>query len=195
MTDHSICFPNAHELTISDDQYTSSDVLTNALDRVLPFEQLNKIIINCNTFHFDTLVQILYFTPNCYQLILRSLSLDEAKLALIEHDPRFRSISKINKTTDLVIKSICSLKQLKLLTKLCPQVQHLTIEVIQKEFVSIIKYLFAKSNKYTRHLTSLHIQSTKDIYIEKLMNLLLPLKKPNEFSVEDIGYKLCYIWW
>jgi hypothetical protein len=195
ITDCSIFFPNAHELTISDDQYTSSDALTTALDRIIPFEQLNKIIINCNTFQFDTLVQILYFTPNCYQLILKSLSLDEVKLSSIEHDPRFRSISTINKTSDLVIESICNFKQIKLLTKLCPQMQHLTIKVIQKEFGSIIKYLLSKSNKYTRHLTSLHIESTEDIYIEKLMNLLEPLKRSNEFAVEDIGYRFSYIWW
>ena len=190
-----IFFPNAHELTIADNNHISGDSLTIALNRIIPLEHLHKITIKCTGFPLHTLLEILYLTSNCYKLTLESLLVKKADLQTIQHDQRFQLASNVNKTADLVVKSIYTLEQIKILTVLCPKLHHLKIKVAHEEFASIIKYLLSKSNKYTRHLASLHIQSTADIYIEKLTNLLQPLKRSNEFTVQEINYKTCYIWW
>jgi len=165
------------------------------LNRIVPLEGLHKIMIDSNHLNFSTLVEILSSTPNCYQLILNSLSSDETHPLSILLNSTSRSIPNANKITDITIKSKCNLKQIKLLVSLCSHLQHLTISVFHKELPLIIKYLLSKSNKYTRHLASLYIQSTEDIYIEKLINLLQPLKQSDEFAVQEISYRRCHIWW
>jgi hypothetical protein len=192
--DCSIFVPNTNELTISFDYYRSRCSRTSILGQVVPLEGIHKIIINSNRFHFAALVQILSSTPNCSQLILNSLLLGNVDPWSIRRNATFRSVSNTNKTTDITVKSISSWQQVSLLVQLCPQVQHLILKVFAEAFASIIQCLFSKSNKNTHHLMSLHIQSTEDIYVEKLMNLLEPLKRSNEFAVQEIDYKDCHIW-
>jgi hypothetical protein len=67
--------------------------------------------------------------------------------------------------------------------------------VLHKELAPTIKYLLSNFNKCTRHLATLYIQSTEDIYVEKLMNLLEPLKQSDEFAVQEISYRRFHIWW
>lgn len=195
ISDRSIFFPNADELTISFDYSRSCYLQVSSLSQCIPLEGIHKITINSNRFHIVTLIQMLSSTPNCSQLILKSLLLENIDSVSIRQTTIFSSVSNTNKITDIIFKSICTFKQLELLIKLCPRVQQLNISVSQQEFTSIIKYLFAKSNKNTRHLVSLYIQNSKDIYVEKLMNLLEPLKRSGEFVIENIGYLACHIWW
>jgi tRNA A22 N-methylase len=72
--------------------------------------------------------------------------------------------------------------------------QHLTINVLQEEFQSIVKYLLM-NNKHTRHLRSLYIQNTGDIWTEKLLNAISEVRQQDEVSVEADGYYKCYLWW
>jgi hypothetical protein len=193
INDCSLFFSNAVELTI----HRSHDWNTSKLNRILPLEGLHKIIIDSNRLNIATLVNILYSTPNCYQLILNYISPDETDLISIQNNQRFRSISNNNKTTDITVKSRCSLKQIKLLIILCPRLQHLTLSVLKKELIPTIEYLLINSNKHThrRHLASLYIQSTEDIDFEKLINQLAVLKQSDEFAVQEIGHRYCHIWW
>ncbi len=195
MDNSSIYFPNANELTISSSAYMPHDSISTILGRILPLKQLNQIIIDCNYLNFVVVVEILRFIPNCYKLKLNSIELNEEDLVSLRNDATFRLTSNIHQIRDITIKSTCNMVKVKLLVKLCPRLQHLTINVLQEDFISTIKFLLSKSNNNTHQLLSLHIQSTGDIWIEKLTNLVRSLIRSDEFSVEVVGYHNCYIWW
>ncbi len=184
----SFFFSNAVELTI----HRSHEWDTSKLNRIISLERLDKIIMNSNRLNIAILAKILYSTPNCSQLILSYISPDEVNLISIQ---KLRSISNINRTKDITVKSTCPFKQMKLLVMLCSRLEHLTISVLEKDLTSTIEYLLINSNKYTRHLASLTIQSTKDIDLRKLINQLETLKQSNEFAVQEIGCRNCHIWW
>ncbi|CAF1491271.1 unnamed protein product [Rotaria sordida] len=93
MDNCSIYFPNADELTVSVDEYISHDSTIVILNRILPLNKLNKIIINSEHFPFDIVVKILSFTPNCSKLILHSLLLNENDRTSLKNEPTFRVIS------------------------------------------------------------------------------------------------------
>jgi hypothetical protein len=191
INDCSFFFSNAVELTI----HRFHEWNTSKFNRIIPLERLDKIIINSNYSNITTLMKILYSTPNCSQLILNHISPDMVDLISIQNNTIFRSISNVNRTKDITVKSTCPLKQIKLLVILCSRLEHLTISVLERELTSTIEYLLINSNKHTRHLASVSIQSTKDIDLSKLVNQLKTLKQSNEFAVQEIGRRNCHIWW
>jgi hypothetical protein len=195
MDNSSIYFPNANELTIGNNVYIPHNSISTILGRILSLKQLNQIIIDCNYLNFVVIVEILRFIPNCYKLKLNSIELDKKDLVSLQKDATFRSTSNVHQIRDVTIKLTCTLKQVKLLVKLCPRLQHLTIKVLQGDFTSTIEFLLSKSNNNTHKLLSLHIQNTGVIWIEKLTNLVRSLIRSDEFSVEVVGYHNCYIWW
>lgn len=188
MDDCSIFFRNVEQLTIPYEyQLRHSPSFSITLDRIIPLKQLRKINIYCRFLSFATLTNLLYLIPNCIQLTVTSVLTGDTSL--------LSTLNQKNKTTNLTVKSHCTFEQVKFLTKLCSQVQHLSIVICGEELRSIIQYLLSKCNRYTSHLTSLHIQSTNDIYIEKLEDLLGSLRQSKDFFIEDLSCTCCYIWW
>ena len=186
--DCNIFFENVEQLTLQQTCHIRDNLeFFIALDRIIPLDRLRKLNLHCQVLSLESLVHFLSLTPNCTQLTLTG--------QLTNNPSRLSMDIRMNKTTNLTVNPTCTLEQVKFLTKLCSQVQHLSIGIREEELRSIMRYLLSKCNKYTRHLTSLHIQSTGDIYIEKLENEFKSLGRTNKFAIEDISYKRCHIWW
>ncbi|CAF3894820.1 unnamed protein product, partial [Adineta steineri] len=160
---------------------------------MIPLSQLTKVTINSDSVCFSNIIKILYLIPNCKKLILTSLSSEGRDFSLLQCTKNFRYLSHKNTITNITIKS-CKFKEVELLVSLCPRLQHLTINVLQEEFQSFIKYLLS-NNGNTRYLHSLFIRSTGDIWIEKVMNIITEMKQQNDVSIKLDGYFGCYLWW
>ncbi|CAF3838607.1 unnamed protein product [Rotaria sp. Silwood1] len=187
----SIYFSNADELTISDDEYIPCDSITTILNRIVLLEKLQKIIINCKHFSFDTVVKILCSTPNCSKLILHSLLLNEIDGVSLKDNSLFQVISNKNKMKDLTVKSMCTFEEVKLFVKLCPRVQHLSIKVSQDDFISTIKCLLSKHNNDIRDLLTLRIQTTGNIWFARILMLFKSLR----LSSKIMGDHDYFLWW
>lgn len=189
--DHcSIYFPNANELTISGDTYMPRESVATDLSRTVPLENLNKINITCEQFSFNTIMKLLCFTPNCSKLILDFIPLDTA---LLQGAETFQLASNINKITVLTVTWICSFEKVKLLVKLCPQLQHLTISVAE-EFISIVQFLIPQVDNDSRHLLSLSIHTMGIGSCDKLINLHQQLEQSNNFSYKQTDFSDFYLW-
>ena len=189
----SIYFANATELTICDNIIVPHCSIATAFGRILPLSQITKLNIDGGHVHFVDIITVLRFTPKCDRLTLNSLLTDGLDLGLIEFSESFQFVSERNNITKLIIKSAGSLKKVELLVNLCPRLQQLTIEVLEDNFRSVIKYLLS-NNGNMRNLFSLSIRSTGDIWIEKLQNTIEEEGRW-DVSVKAIGYFQCYLWW
>ncbi|CAF3351828.1 unnamed protein product [Rotaria sp. Silwood2] len=187
-------FPNATELTISDNLYNSGALIECPISRIIPLSQLTKIIIDYDVVRTSDIIKILHGAHNCYTLILNSLLTDELDLLSLSCSKTNQFMFNRNNIRNLIVKSWCTFEQVQLLVCLCPRLQHLTVSILQDDFRSAIKYLL-RNNDNTRQLFSLNIKSSGDIWIEKLMNIILEERQLNEVSVEVIGYFQCYLWW
>jgi hypothetical protein len=165
-----------------------------ALDRILPLKKLNKISIYSDHFHFVTLIKILYFLPSCSQLVLNSTLFDETDALAIQHTSTFKWPSNSNKITDITIKKMCTLKVVKLLVKLCPQLQHLMISVSHEQYSSTVDFLLSKTNENTRHLVTLRIHSNEDICLLNKRNPSQQLEQ-SKISVQILGFYARFMWW
>ena len=191
----SFYFPNAHELTIAANSFISRDSIINNLNRILSLQQLNQIIIDCPTFDFRAILDILQFTPNCYKLSLNRIEIDDEEEEEEEEQQDLELVSQINKIRDLTVKSVCKLKEIQLLIKLFPRLQHLTIDVRVDAMESIMKAFFSETNENTQNLISLNIQSTGNICIDKILNQLQLNRRTDQFSIEEIDCQKTYLWW
>ena len=175
----SIFFANAEQLALSLNDHR----LILALDRIIPLKKLRKINLHCHPFHLDILIDLFNAASNCSQLTLSGRLTNQIPLS-----------SVTNNTTSLIVKTVCTFEQVKFFTRLCSQLRHLSVLVCTKELKIILEYLLSECSTYTPHLTSLDLQSTADIYLEKLGDLLEKIRPSRDVSIENAGYTACHIW-
>jgi len=190
----SIYFPNTTELTISKGLDVFDELIISTIVGIMPLSKLTKIAIDNERIYLTDIIKMLCLTPNCNKLMLNSVVLDKSNILSLQCSENFQFLSDTNNITDITVKSSCTFEQVQLLINLCPRLQHLTINVLQEEFQSIVKYLLM-NNEHTRHLRSLYIQNTGDIWTEKLLNAISEVRQQDEVSVEAVGYCKCYLWW
>ena len=148
--------------------------------------QIRKLNLHCSPLPLDKLVHLLTATPNCSHLKLTGHLTDEISLPSVK--------GNVNQITRLKVTSVCTIEHVKFLTKICSQIQHLSISIHEEQLRMIMKYLLSPCNQYTQQLSSLRIQSTGDIYTEKLQDVLTTSRRSKDFSIEDLGYKVSHIW-
>ncbi|CAF4771071.1 unnamed protein product [Rotaria sp. Silwood1] len=148
-------FSNPTELTLSNSFYESRIWLRVILNRIISLKQLTKLIINCTDFRFDQFINLLRLTPNIHTLILDCQSINYIDTVSIDHTDNFQFVSNTNTITNMIIKRISSMKNIKLFIALCPRLQHLTIDINSMDFEPIVEFLLSRNNSHTRHLFSL----------------------------------------
>ncbi|CAF2116730.1 unnamed protein product [Rotaria magnacalcarata] len=187
----SIYFPNATELAISDAAFDGS--ACSLLGNIVCLSKLTKIVIDYKITHFSETMQILNSAYNCQTLVIHFFSVDESQLSFTQTSETFRLLSSRNNIRNLTVKSLCTLQQVEFLVQLCPRLQHLDIHVSHEDFQSIIKY-FLRNYEGIRNLLTLHIKSSEDIWIEKVINTIAEERQVDEISAKVIGYFQCYLW-
>jgi hypothetical protein len=69
-------FPNANELTISDQRTNRARRLaSDSIDHIIPLLQLTKLTIDYSHRPFSKVIDLLYSTPNVHTLVFKRLSL------------------------------------------------------------------------------------------------------------------------
>ena len=182
-------FPNVIALMLSsfDSNFYRSWTI---LDRILPLQQLTKLIIDDDTIEFEKIVQLLNLTPNLYTLIvkLRSLNINREKNA---------SSYLVSNIKHLNIGLPLRFEKLKLFISLCPRLEHLTTSIFEDSFQSVLQYLLSKDNISTRHLFSLLITNMSESQTELLKSLVQSNKLQGDYFMEQRN-DYCvntYFWW
>ncbi len=188
-------FPNATELSLSFKSINENqNYLSVILSRIVPLKQLTKLVFDINYYRSKTLFELLLFASNIQTLILNCTSLCESSFILIQQYETFQLVLKTNKIINLIIKTECTLEVTKLLVNLCPQLQHLTINILKNHFVATLRFLLSKS---IRHLFSLCLQHVSEDGILILNELIKPEKQSNHYfmKVSEVFEDTVYLWW
>lgn len=189
-------FSNATELSLNVIFSTTRPSMTAALNRIVPLKQLTKLVITCDRFAVQKVIQILNYTPNIHTLQLKSMPCYRKKndLASLKDSKDFQSVSNTNIITNVACEKKCTLEQIELLIALCPRVQHLTINGSVCDIEPIIRFLLDKTNYNTHHLCSLCFTKAYNSCFKKVEKLIKSEILLNNYTLKLIGYK-AYIWW
>ncbi|CAF3577991.1 unnamed protein product [Rotaria sp. Silwood1] len=187
-------FSNPTELTLSNSFYESRIWLRVILNRIISLKQLTKLVIDCTDFRFDQFINLLRLTPNIHTLILDCQSINYIDTVSIDHTDNFQFVSNTNTITNMIIKRISSMKNIKLFIALCPRLQHLTIDINSMDFEPIVEFLLSRNNSHTRHLFSLCMKHRSKSKLTRLKTLIKSKKILDDYLIKQISSEL-YIWW
>ena len=164
--------------------------MLSALDQILPLKQLKKLIIDCNDFPVQQVLNLISLTPNLRLLKWNFQSIDRTKLKLIEQSETFRSLSNKNKIQNLQILHCCSFDEIQFFINLFPQLESLETGVVRKQIVQITRCLLSKMD----HLFFLHMTDIIKTYLKKVDFLMKSEKSLDDYSIKFIDRDL-YLWW
>jgi hypothetical protein len=139
-----VYFPNVTDLTIKNYGKTYYGSILTALNQIIPLKQLNKLVIDCNDFPVQQILNLIILTPNLNRLKWNFQSIDQTKLKLIQQSQTFRSISSTNKIQNFEIIHCCSLEEIHFFVNLFPKLKYLKSGIYRKEILPITQCLLSK---------------------------------------------------
>ncbi|CAF4240205.1 unnamed protein product [Rotaria sp. Silwood2] len=193
-TDGSKYSPNANQLTLS--KYCcprSKCFASDNLQYIIPWKQITKLNIDSNFFGFDDLVNMLLVMPNIDTLTYGSWTRLRDEGVSLERSERFQLVSKQNKIKSVTFECGYTLKTIKMLMNLCPQLEYLAIGTSRQSFEPTIAFLISKIKESNCHLSSLCIIGINNMWFEKLKVMIDSEKKTDEYSIKLVDSN-CYLW-
>ena len=187
-------FPNATELTFITGFSTTRDSIAATLTHIIPFNQLTKLVIECNHLSFKKVIELLRFTSNVHTLILETMPFYKNDRTSLQQSEIFRLVSTTNAITNVTFKEKCSIEKFKFLIALCPRLQCLAIDPYLKDLETIIRFLLEGINQNTDHLHSLCLLYASASYLQNVERLIEFWTVLDDYILKTVDRKL-YLWW
>ncbi|CAF1027239.1 unnamed protein product [Adineta steineri] len=187
-------FPNVTTLTLQNKLSNTHNLFSFNLSCVIPLKQLIKLVIKCQCLSLIKLIELLRCTPHIHTLVLKAMSLYGANYNSIQQNESFQLASSTNTSTNVTYEGKCTLAKLQILIALFSRIQHLTIDLHDKDFESCIRFLLEKTNRNTNNLCSLCLLSVKNIWRTGLKTLIESETLLDDYMLK-INNKQLYLWW
>ncbi|CAF3658057.1 unnamed protein product [Rotaria sp. Silwood1] len=187
-------FPNATELTLKYNMSVCRDSILKTIKNILPVQQLTKLVIETHYFSLIKISKLLYFMPNIQILALKSIPLYGYTYEDIEKNKIFQIVSNRNTIRDVTLEETSTLDKIQLLLKLCPRMQHLSLETRAKNLKAIIRLLFDETNRNVHPLNSLCLLGASECWQQKIYRLVQSENLNITYTVKYIRSNL-WLWW
>ncbi|CAF4784581.1 unnamed protein product [Rotaria sp. Silwood1] len=161
-----------------------------ALHQILALKQLKKLIIDCNDFLTQQVINLICLTPNLRFLKWNFQSIDQTKLKSIEQSENFQSLSNTNKIQNLQVLHCCSFGEIQIFINVFPQLESLQTGEFQKQIVQITRCFLSKMD----HLFFLNITYIIKTYLQKFNFLIKSENLLDDYLIKFIDHDL-YLWW
>ncbi|CAF0827653.1 unnamed protein product [Rotaria sp. Silwood1] len=187
-------FPNVTELTITNSFQISVDPVSKTLSRIVALKQITKLVVEPYDFYFEELIDLLRCTSNLYTLKYDLICFRQNTATSIQQKEEFLHLSNINKVKRLDIRETCTLKEIKMLVNLFPQLQYLQTGMNKKEIKQILTFLLSKTNMKTNQLFFLCIKEIPKMYLRELDMLIKFQNLCRDYFIKFINSDI-YLWW
>ena len=186
-------FPNAREVHFKDGFSTLCVSIAGLLNRIVPLNQLNKLVIECHHFSLKKMIDLLYYSPNVHTLIFESMPLYKDEHHSIEQNELFRKLSETNTIKHIIFHDRCTIEKVKLLVALCPRVEDLSIHTFARTVEPVVRFLLDRNNPNTRHLSLLRFTRASRIWLARLDHLLKSERLIDDYTLSSTDSHL-YLW-
>ena len=186
------------ELTISCESVIDTEnFLSITLNRIIPLQQLTKLIITYYNVFLPKIIELIHCTPNVHTFEIGYVSFDGIDLILFEQNDYFQLVSQTNNIQNLIIHYQYTLQQTKVLVNLCSQLKQLTIDKFEDDFQALLRFLLSKDNHKPRYLSSLCLKHVPYDRIESVKHFMKSERLLQNYSmkVESSWSKNIYLWW
>lgn len=140
----------------------------NKLSCIIPLKQLTKLDLKCKEMPQKQVVQLLSLASNI-QTLLFDFEWSQEDLCSMKENELFQSVSNQNHVTKLILSDECTLSKIQLCFALFPFVKYLTVNVVEDDLESIVRFLLSKDNENTQFLSLVCLKTSER---EKFVNVL-----------------------
>ncbi|UJR14376.1 hypothetical protein I4U23_001372 [Adineta vaga] len=188
-------FPNALELTISDQRIDRSRRSTNFnIDQIIPLNHLTKLTIDYYHRPFSKVIDLLSSTPNVQTLVLQRITIVATDYFSVQQAKQFQMVANQNIIKDLTVSFNYSVRSIQLFVNLCPKLQRISFGISENCLEPTIQFLLTQTTKIDCRLSSLTIFGTDSIINEKLKALIESEKLLLDYTIKTIHQNF-YLWW
>ncbi len=133
--------------------------------------------------------------PNIHALVVPSLIITAKEVSSLEESENFRLVSKRNKIKSIQITNYL-LRTIKILIKLCPELQHISMGTFRQPFETVVRFLLSEDKKTPCHASSLSLSMFRidEILIGKLKMIVASKENVGEYSFNVIYHKIYLCW-
>ena len=189
-----INFPNATELTLSQEFDVPRNAYAIELNRIVYLQQLTKLTLGCLRCAFDQIIELLSFAPNIHTLKLDAVLLYGADSTAIQQHNLFQLVSGNNIISNLTIVQDITVEQIQIITALFSRLEFLTISLCEDTLIPIVRFLLSKTNNNTRYLSTLCVAKHRRVLYENLKLLIESENLLDDYTLKLINGKV-YLWW
>ena len=187
-------FPNATELTIKHKFHTPDFSIDITLNRIVPLQQLKKLVIEYCEMTFEQIVHLLRFTPNLLTLKIFLLSINRRNIKAFEESEHFRTVATNNRIKHFEIIDRCTYEYIQMLVHLFPRMEHFQVAIRRKEIRPILHYLLSKNHNHPRHLFFLCISSLPKVCLQEANIIIRVEGLLEQFWMKYVN-RVLYLWW
>ncbi|UJR07053.1 hypothetical protein I4U23_011341 [Adineta vaga] len=123
-------FPNATDLTLKCISLEKLNEVMTTLQHIIPWNNLTKLEITNDKTSLEILIQVLPLIRNLITVKLDHVVVDTKDFVAIRKRANFQLAANANIIRNLTVQQINEVEEAKLLTILCPRLQHFTITKI-----------------------------------------------------------------
>jgi uncharacterized membrane protein len=141
----SIRFPYATKLTLAGDYAAEIPSLVHNLNSIISVAQITELVLDYTYLFMYKLFQILRYVPNINSLTIPQTALIQSHILTENENETIRILSKKSHITKVMTTgSDCTLKQVRFLFNLCPQIEYLTMDLAHTNAELIMQFLITK---------------------------------------------------
>ena len=188
-------FPNANELSLTTDFKIACDSIVNGLNRIIPLQQITRLILQCHRLSCKKFLELLHGSPHIHTLeVHSSLIYPVDSSTFMQKNKLCKLISDTNIVANVVIEKEILLKNLQFLVALFPRLESLTLHFRRETLEPIVSFLLSKMNQNTRRLSFLFISTRDKTLVAYLRNVIESNDLLHCYTLKQINQKLC-LWW
>jgi len=192
----SIRFPYATKLTLTGGYAAEFPLWITNLSSIISLAQITELVLDYDYLFMNKLLILLQYLPNIHSLtipqsaIIQSHDLTEDEIKIICKLSKTNCIKKV-----IIMHRECSVKQLRFLFDLCPQIEYLSINLRENQENLIVQFLISKikENNYHLFLLCLTRWNANNDMLKNIQSIIDPNKLLDNYSL-DLFKDNVYLW-
>lgn len=180
--------PHSSRLTLTGTLYKRSYSFVSDLSCIVPLTLLTEIVLICDSFGMNQLINLLHLASN-----VRLLTLLTSTRCPISDEDTINSIDQ-ESNEDMPNRGLFTLKHVQALMRVCPRLQSLEMTINENYLELIVRFLLLLDTSESHRLCLLRLRDAHYGMVRRLHKMIDVEKLIEQYTLEHIS-NMAYLWW
>lgn len=160
------------------------------LSTLIPLSQITELVVNCDAFLMNDLLNLLENSPNIHRLKL----LADSRCVRFGEDFSTRYITESVNGSEMAPRGLLAVKHVELILQVCPRLQSFELNINENFLEGILRLVLAEKISRNHQLCLLGFRDAHHGIIRRLNRMLTIENLLEQYSIEYIQNTV-YLWW